>query len=53
MYEWVDNIPLNRLRVVIQEAWKAITSDILNELVLKMRDCCQAVIDVQGGHTKY
>ena len=53
MYGWVDNLPLSRLKVIILKAWKAITPNILDELISEMRDRCQAVITAQGGHTKY
>ena len=42
-----------RLRAVIQEAWESISHERIKELVHSMRDRCQAVIDAEGGYTKY
>jgi DDE superfamily endonuclease len=42
-----------RLRAAIQEAWESITHERIRELVHSMRARCQAVIDAEGGHTKY
>jgi hypothetical protein len=43
----------NQLRGIAQKAWDSITPDLLAEVVATMQDRCQAVIDAQGGHTKY
>jgi transposase len=42
-----------RLRAAVQEAWESITHERIKELVHSMRARCQAVIDVDGWHTKY
>jgi transposase len=42
-----------RLREAVAEAWNAITTDQIRELIQSMPARCQAVIDAQGGHTKY
>ena len=47
------NFTYDMLRKIVQEAWDAITETFLRELVETMPARCQAVIDAQGGHTKY
>ncbi|PMD31536.1 hypothetical protein L207DRAFT_441861, partial [Hyaloscypha variabilis F] len=42
-----------RLRVIIWEAWESIIYERVRELVHSMRDRYQAVINVDGRHTKY
>lgn len=42
-----------RLQEAVIEAWNAITNEQIQELIGTMRDRCQAVIDAQGGYTKY
>ena len=42
-----------RLRTIVQEAWDSITPKFLGELIDSMPQRCQAVIDAQGGYTKY
>ena len=41
------------LRTAVQEAWKEITVEQLNELIDSMRERCQTVIDANGMHTKF
>jgi transposase len=52
-----DNFPehqsYNQLRDAVHEAWNAITTKQLNELIDSMRERCQAVIDANGMHTKF
>jgi transposase len=43
----------DQLRAIVQEAWDSITPEYLDSLVDSMRERCQAVIDAQGGYTKY
>jgi transposase len=43
----------DQLRGIVQEAWDSITPELLAEVIETMRDRCQAVIDAQGGYTKY
>jgi ketohexokinase/beta-glucosidase len=42
-----------RLREAVAEAWNAVTNEVVRELIRSMPARCQAVIDAQGGHTKY
>lgn len=48
IYVTVGNILTARLRVIVQEAWDAITPDILEGLIDDMHAGCQAVINAQG-----
>jgi hypothetical protein len=41
------------LQIAVKEAWEAVKPAYLPELLAKMRDRCQAVIDAKGMHTKY
>jgi len=41
------------LRDIVQEAWDSISIELLNELIDSMPARCQAVIDANGGYTKY
>jgi transposase len=41
------------LRLAVKEAWEAIEPLYLAELLSKMRERCQAVIDACGMHTKH
>jgi hypothetical protein len=43
----------DQLRQIVQEAWDSITDEVLRELIGSMKERCQAVIDADGGHTKY
>jgi ketohexokinase/beta-glucosidase len=43
----------DELRVIVREAWESISIEFLRELIDSMHDRCQAVIDADGGHTKY
>jgi len=59
MKDWIQErypkmvYSLPRLRVIVQEAWDAITEDDLREVLLEMPKRMQAVIDADGYHTKY
>ena len=46
-------MPYPRLRQIVQDAWDQITEEDLKELVISMKARCQAVINAQGGHTRY
>jgi transposase len=46
-------VPYRQLRTQVQEAWQAIEQQTLRELLDSMPARCQAVIDAQGGYTKY
>jgi ketohexokinase/beta-glucosidase len=43
----------DKLRRVVKEAWEAIGADELLALVREMPARCKAVIDAEGGYTKY
>ena len=48
-----EKMSYNNLREAVLEAWKAISTEELGELVRDMPHRCQAVIDVSGGHIPY
>jgi transposase len=41
------------LEDAVREAWDSITTDEINHFIAQMPDRLQAVINAQGGHTKY
>lgn len=43
----------DQLRSIVQEAWDPISIELLTELLNSMPDRCLAVIEAEGGHTKY
>jgi crotonobetainyl-CoA:carnitine CoA-transferase CaiB-like acyl-CoA transferase len=43
----------DQLREIVREAWESITTEDLRELMESMPARCQAVVDAEGGHTKY
>ena len=43
----------NQVREIAEEAWDAITPDQLYGLLVSMPARCQAVIDADGGPTRY
>ena len=59
MKDWIDNYDptvhrnYKRLRATVQAAWDAIPYEKIVELLNSMRERCQAVIDANGGETKY
>ena len=59
MKDWqARNYPEDRplyteLRQRVTEAWNAIGQDLLGQLIDTMPQRCQAVIDANGGHTKW
>jgi DDE superfamily endonuclease len=52
---WYDvaKVPLQELRRIILEAWNAVPDDYIQNLYNCWWDRCQAVIDANGGPTKY
>jgi hypothetical protein len=42
-----------QLREIVREAWDSISLDFLRELIESMPARCQAVINAEGGYTKY
>jgi len=46
-------VPLEDLRAIILEAWEAVPDDYIQSLVDSWWDRCRAVIEAQGGPTKY
>lgn len=60
MKDWIEEqypddkgLSYDRLREVVRASWDAVPEDFLKELVESMPARCQAVIDAEGGHTKY
>ena len=43
----------DELRLIMKEAWDSVTSEHLTGLIKTMPARCQAVIDADGGYTKY
>ena len=41
------------IRQAVQEAWEAVPQAYLEELIISMPARCQAVVDVNGMHTRY
>jgi hypothetical protein len=41
------------LRKAIEEAWEAVPAEYFMELLKKMREHCQAVINAKGEHTRF
>ncbi len=48
-----EKMSYDRLRAAVQEAWESIPIEKFNELIDSMGARCQAVIDAEGGHTKF
>jgi ketohexokinase/beta-glucosidase len=59
MKDWIEerygdiHHTYDKLQVYVKEAWEAITVDQLSSLIDTMRDRCLAVIEAEGGFTKY
>jgi hypothetical protein len=49
----VSKVPLDQLRQIIWEAWQAVPGSFIEKLVDSWWERCQAVIDANGGPTKY
>ena len=43
----------DELRLIVKEAWDSVTSEQLTGLIKTMPARCEAVIDADGGYTKY
>lgn len=52
-YYDASKIPLDRLKMIIWEAWEAVPTEFIMKLYNSWWDRCQAVIDAKGGLTKY
>ena len=48
-----EDCTYDQLRQAVKEAWDSITAEQLRELIDSMPKRCQAVIDADGGHTKW
>jgi transposase len=60
MKDWIqESYPHDRqlsydaLREIVQALWDAVPTDFLKGLIRSMQARCQAVIEAEGGHTKY
>ena len=57
--DWVQDLDLEihrnyaRLRFTVSRAWDLISDDLIREYIHQMPERCQAVIDAQGGVTKF
>ena len=54
--EWVygdKEHSYNTLWIYVKEAWEQITKEQLNLLIDSMRERCLAVIEAEGGFTKF
>ena len=52
-YDDKNKLSYDRLHQAVKEAWNAITTNQLDDLIDSMSARCQAVIDAHGGHTKF
>ena len=48
-----DRMSIRELRIAIGEAWESVPESYLKELIESMPERCQAVIDAEGGHTRF
>lgn len=46
-------ITLPELRQALQEEWDNLPQAVISTVIASMRRCCQAVVDADGGHTRY
>ena len=60
MKDWIQErypedhqLSYDALREVVRAAWEAVPESFLSGLIESMQARCQAVIDAEGGHTKY
>lgn len=60
MKDWIERyfsedeqLLYDQLREVVRAAWDALPEVFLNDLIDSMPARCQAVIDAEGGYTKY
>ncbi|KAH6714437.1 hypothetical protein BKA61DRAFT_550038 [Leptodontidium sp. MPI-SDFR-AT-0119] len=49
----VDQVPLDQLRQIVLSAWNAVPDEFIQRLYNSWWRRCQAVINAQGGPTKY
>ena len=45
--------PYDGLHVIVKEAWESVTSEDLMNLIRTMPERCQAVLDAEGGPTRF
>ncbi|KAI0997691.1 hypothetical protein K3495_g10497 [Podosphaera aphanis] len=43
----------DQIRAIVKEAWDSVSTQELTDLIKSMHDRCQAVIDADGGPSKY
>ena len=48
-----QRLPESRLHAIVQASWDLITGEHLTPLFKSMHSRCQAVLDANGGHTRY
>jgi hypothetical protein len=59
MKNWIDDYNptvhrnYRRLRATVQAAWDAVPYEKITDLIKSMPERCQAVINANGGETKY
>ena len=60
MKDWIQErypedhqLSYDALREVVRAAWEAVPESFLSGLIESMQARCQAVIEAEGGHTKY
>ncbi len=50
---WDSNPNYNSLRIYVIEAWEALLTDFLKDLLASMPERMAAVIEAQGIHTRF
>lgn len=60
MKDWIQEcypedhqLSYDALHDVVRAAWEAVPESFLSDLIESMQARCQAVIEADGGHTKY
>ena len=53
MNNYDEKLSYDQLRVAVKAAWEAIPPELFEELIGKMGDRCQAVIDAQGKYVAF
>ena len=48
-----QRLPVSRIRAIVQASWDLIADEHLTPLLASMHSRCQAVLDVNGGHTRF
>ena len=46
-------VTLPQLRQALQEEWNDLPQAVIGRVITSMRRRCQAVVDSNGGHTRY